>query len=134
MKPPKLREHQEKNLIRLQNLLEAKIQRSQEQEKPHHNQERRVRAGGAGGDSRFGGLQDPVPLGEDGLLCTLPAPGALQPVLVGGAGAKEDGEGQLGISEQQPQHAGLGTNEGGERVQIDQPLGFEYLIKAQTKP
>lgn len=61
-------------------------------------------------------------------------PGAPQSVLVGGAGAEENGEGQPGVSAEQPQHAGLGTNEGGELVHVDQAIGFEDFVKGQTKP
>lgn len=64
----------------------------------------------------------------------LPVPGAHQPVLVWGAGAKENGEGQPGVSAEQPQHAGLGTNKGGKLVHVDQAISFEDFVKGQTKP
>jgi len=63
-----------------------------------------------------------------------PAPRAPQLVLIWGAGAKENGEGQPGVSAEQPQHAGLGTDEGGELVHVDHAISFEDFIKGQTKP
>lgn len=68
------------------------------------------------------------------MACPLPAPRTPQPVLVGGAGAEENGEGQPGVSAEQPQHTGLSPDEGGEIVHVDQAIGFEDFIKGQTKP
>lgn len=56
------------------------------------------------------GLQRPLPLSQNGVSGPAPLPPSHQSVLVRRAGAEEDGQGQPGVCQEQPQHAGLYTS------------------------
>lgn len=56
------------------------------------------------------GLQCPLPLGQDRVSGPTPLSPSHQSVLVGRARAEEDSQGQPGVCQEQPQHAGLYTS------------------------